>query len=505
MQKKQISGGVILSFISQFISIIVGLLYTPIMIKSLGQNEYGLYQLVQSVVNYLNLMNFGFSGAYIRYFSIAKTKQDDDELSKVNGMFFDVFMFIALLCLAAGVVLFFNTSILGNHLTQSDIHTAKILLVIMIINMAISFPGSLFAIYMSANERFIVQKVVNIIMNLLVPLLTIPLLWAGFGSVGVVAVSFILTVVRLVINLVYCFKYLDMKIRWLFFDKVIFAELFGYTFFIFLSDLVDQLNSNVDKLLLGRIKGNIAVAIYSVGFNLKQYYTMMTWIVPEMFVPEVNRLVIEEKSDEKSTLLFTKIGRINNYIVLLVIAGFYILGKPFISLWVGNDYEISYYAALILMISGYIPAVQTLGVNIQNAKNMHSMRSVVYFIVACINIVLSVFLIQKYAVIGTCIGTLIAIILGHGFFMNFYYHKHIGLNIVYFWKEISKWFLPVIVITVLVKYISGYYIVDSWIRFFVLAIIFVVLYIIMLYLFGLNKSEKESCRRLCQSVILRKK
>ena len=55
--KKQISGGVILSFIAQIVSIVVGLAYTPVMVRILGQSEYGLYQLVQSVVNYLNLMN----------------------------------------------------------------------------------------------------------------------------------------------------------------------------------------------------------------------------------------------------------------------------------------------------------------------------------------------------------------------------------------------------------------------------------------------------------------
>ena len=64
-----------------------------------------------------------------------------------------------------------------------------------------------------------------------------------------------------------------MKINLHFFDKHIFRELLGYTFFIFLSDIVDQLNSNVDKFLLGRLTGTIAVAIYSVGYNLKNYYT----------------------------------------------------------------------------------------------------------------------------------------------------------------------------------------------------------------------------------------
>ena len=92
--KKQISRGIALSFFSQIITIIVGLVYTPIMIRILGQSEYGLYQLVLSVVNYLNLMNLGFNGAYIRYYVLAKNKNDDNEVANVNGMFMKVFLVI---------------------------------------------------------------------------------------------------------------------------------------------------------------------------------------------------------------------------------------------------------------------------------------------------------------------------------------------------------------------------------------------------------------------------
>lgn len=70
---------------------------------------------------------------------------------------------------------------------------------------------------------------------------------------------------------------------------------------------MDQLNSNVDKFLLGRLTGTIAVAIYSVGYNLKNYYTTVSWIVPEMFVPEANRLAIGDSNEKELTDVFTKV------------------------------------------------------------------------------------------------------------------------------------------------------------------------------------------------------
>lgn len=492
MRNKQISGGILLSFLAQFVGIGVGLAYAPVMIRILGQNEYGLYQLVQSVVSYLTLMNLGFNGAYIRYYSLAKAKNDEDQVANINGMFFTIFIILSAAIMIGGAVLFFNIDILGSHLTAADYVTAKKLLVILVINLSLSMPNSLFVAYMAANERFIFQKALGIVCNLLVPALNLPLLLIGQGSVGMVCVTLFLTLLQFTANCFFCFKKLRMRIHWGYFDKAVFKSLMGFTFFIFLSDMVDQLNTNVDKLLLGRIVGTIPVAIYSVAFNLKTHYTTFTWLMPEMFIPEVNRIALEDNSDDRLTELFIKMGRLNNYLVLLVITGFILCGKPFIHLWVGPEYNTSYYAAVILMLSGYIPAVQTLGVNIQNAKNMHQIRSFVYFGVACVNVAASILLIRAWGVIGTSLGTLFAILLGNGVFMNIYYHKRIGLNVLKFWKEMLK-AVPYCGITVLLGLlILRFWTLNTWINLLLFICVYTIIYGVLLFCLGLKKDERSA-------------
>lgn len=501
MKNKQVTGGILLSFLSQFINIAVGLAYTPVMIRILGQSEYGLYQLVQSVVSYLSLMNLGFNGAYIRYFSLAKAKNNHNEIANINGMFFTVFAVLAGAILLGGVLLYANIGILGQNLSAGEYATAKILLVILVINLSLSMPNGLFTAYIFANEQFIFPKVVGIVVNLLIPLLNLPLLLLGFGSVGIVSVSLLLSILQTFANILFCFKRRNMKISFGYFDKGIFWNILGFTFFIFLSDLVDQLNTNVDKLLLGRLRGTVSVAVYSVAFNLKTHYTTLTWLVPEMFIPAVNRIAIEENSNEKLTDIFIRIGRYNNFIVLLVITGFILCGREFIHLWVGEEYNTSYYATVILMLSGYIPAVQTLGVNIQNAKNMHRMRSLVFFGIACVNVVTSLFLIRIWGVIGTCIGTLTAMFLGCGVFMNIYYHTRIGLNVLKFWKEILK-SLPYCASTVLLGLlILRFFPVNTWPRLIIFIVGYTLIYLVFLFLLGLKKEERNT---ILQKLKLRK-
>ena len=60
MKLSQKKVGALLSYVSEAIRILTALIYTPIMLRLLGQSEYGLYQLVHSVVSYLSLLSLGF-------------------------------------------------------------------------------------------------------------------------------------------------------------------------------------------------------------------------------------------------------------------------------------------------------------------------------------------------------------------------------------------------------------------------------------------------------------
>ena len=44
--------GAVLSYVSIVINTIIQLLYTPLLIKGLGQAEYGLYSLTSSIIGY---------------------------------------------------------------------------------------------------------------------------------------------------------------------------------------------------------------------------------------------------------------------------------------------------------------------------------------------------------------------------------------------------------------------------------------------------------------------
>lgn len=63
---------------------------------------------------------------------------------------------------------------------------------------------------------------------------------------------------------------------------------------------------------------------------------------------------------------------------------------------------------------------------------MHKFRSILYVIIACFNIGISIPLSNYYGGIGAAIGTAISLIIGNIIIMNIYYHYKVHLNIIKF-------------------------------------------------------------------------
>lgn len=501
MRLNQRKMGVVLTYVSEAIKILSTLVYTPVMLRLLGKNEYGLYQLVNSTVAYLSLLSLGFGSAYVRYYSKYRVKNDEAGIARLNGMFMTVFCILSAVCVVCGGVMTANAKVVfGDGLTASELEKAKVLMLILIFSMAITFPKSVFNCYITAHEEFVFQKLLIVLQNLFNPFLTLPLLLLGYGSVAVVAVSAVLTAAVFVANMVFCLKKLKMKFCFRGFQFSLLKEMWVFTFFIFLNQIIDQINWSVDKFLLGRMSGTAAVAVYGIGGQINTLYVHMSTAVSNVFVPRVNRLVEETDDNGPLTALMIKVGRIQFLILALIVTGFVFFGKPFIQLWAGDGYEESYLVALLLIMPVSIPLIQNLGVEIQRAKNMHRARSIIYTCLAAGNVVLSIFMIQIWGVVGAAAGTAVSMVLGNGLFMNWYYHKKIGLNMVEFWKQMLSFILPVLLVCLFGAAYVHFVQVSGWIMLLVSAAVFTVVYGVAMWLLGMNQYEKQLVRKMIRKL-----
>lgn len=462
------------------------------MLRLLGQSEYGLYQLVYSVVSYLSLLSFGFTASYMRFFAKAKMKKDKNEVNRLNGMFLIIFLVIALLCIICGAIMIGNIHIIfSNGLLENEYGTAKILMVLMVLNLAITFPNSVFDSITSAYERFFFQKLLLVLQNILNPFLALPLLIMGYGSIGIVCITTILTVAKLFANIWFVLKKLNVSFCFHGLQFSLLKEMWIFTFFIFLNQIIDQINWSVDKFLLGRFAGTTAVAVYGLGSQINTMYLQFSTSISSVFVPKVHNIVTTSDDSTELTELFTRIGRIQFVILSLIYTGFIFLGKPFMKFWGGEGYSESYYVTLWLIIPATIPLIQNLGLEIQRAKNKHKARSAVYFFIAIANILISIPLIKRLGPTGAAIGTAVSLLIGNGLFMNWYYHNKIGLDMIYYWKNIICLF-PALIIPILFGILSINFICyNNMLKLVFGIVLYTIVFAISIFFLGLNKEEKK--------------
>lgn len=489
----QLKFGVVLSYLAMIIQNVISIVYTPVMLRILGQSEYGLYNLVFSIVSYLGLLSFGFGSAFMRYYSRYKAKDDKEGMSKINGMFIIIFTIISLIILVVGILLIKNIDyIFRDSLNSTEIETARILMILMIINLAITFPGSVFDSIIAAHEKFIFQKIILVVKSILNPFLTLPLLLLGYKSVSLVIVTTLLTIGTLVLNMWYSLS--KLKARFIFrnLDFRMMKEMWIFSFYIFINMITDQINWSVDKFILGVYQGTIGVAIYSIGAQINTYYLTFSTTISSVFIPKINQMVTnEEECDLKLTNLFIKVGRIQFIIMSLILTGFIFFGKFFIKIWAGEGYSNAYYIALILIIPVTIPLIQNLGIEIQKAKNKHKFRSIMYLLIAICNVFMSIPLCRYWGGIGTAIGTAISLIIGNILIMNIYYHKCIGLNIIRFWREIFSIAKGLIIPIIFGYMVKCFFEINNIYTFILLIVGYTIVFIISMWFFGMNNYEKE--------------
>lgn len=496
----QLKAGSILSYIQMAIHIVAGVIYTPLMIRVLGKSEYGLYNTVASTISMLSVLNLGFSSGYIKYYSKYKAQDESDSINRLNGLYIIVFSILGTIALIGGLFLTFNIRLVfDNGLTESEYRTARVLMFLLAINLAVSFPMNVFQCIINAQERFVFLKALALMKTVLTPILTIPLLFLGYGSIGLVVVS---VTINISIDFAYVFYVvfrLKSKFCYNHFEKGLFKDLFSYTSFIAINIITDQINWSVDKFILGRFCGTVVVAVYSVGSTIQSYYQMLSLAVSNVFIPRIHKIVnkqeltIVQRSNELTTI-FIKVGRIQYVILALVMSGFIFFGKEFIAIWAGPGYDESYIIALLLMLPVTIPLIQNIGTEIQRALNKHQLRSLIYLFMAIANLGLTIALCQKYGALGAALGTTISLVVSTGIIMNLLYYYVLRIDVVKFWANIGRLSLGLVCPVLAGVLIKTIVVINSITPLILCIIGYSLVYSLSMYFIGMNDYERDLIR-----------
>ena len=502
MIKNQRKIGAILSYVVIALNMVVGLAYTPFLIRSLGQSEYGLYSIVYTVISYLTVMDMGFGNSIIIYTARYINQGDKEKQDKLHGMFFLIYCVIGVIATLIGIILFFNVDTLfGNSMTLEELSKARIMMLILTFNLAITFPLSIFGNIITAHEKFIINKLLKILQIILQPMMMIPLLLLGYKAIAMVVVVTLANVICLLLNTIICIKNLDVRLKFKGFDFSLLKEIFAYSFFIFLNSIIDKANWSLGQFLLGSLVGTAATAVFAVSTQLNNMYMNFSTAISGVMLPKVTKMEDSKASNKEFTDVFVKTGRVQYLLMALIITGFVLFGQVFINWWAGPGYEDAYIIACILMIPVTIPLIQNIGLSILQAKNLYKYRTIIFFGIAILNIAMSIPLTKMYGGIGTAIGTAVSLILGQGIILNIYYHKKVGINMIEFWKNILRMSIPIVFVVLFGIGLNMLIVSDSILILAVKIVLYTAVYGLLMWFFGMNTYEKDLIRKPVNKIL----
>lgn len=493
MELSQKQKGVLLSYINLIAKNLVTFIYTPILLRMLGQSEYGLYQMANSVISSLTLLNMGFSSAYIRFYAQARNGQDSEKkISELNGLYLILFLFISVLSVILGAILIFNIhGLFHQSLDVNEINTLKYLMVLMILNIAITFPSSVFDSFIIAHEQFGFQRSRQLFQTVFTPIFTLPLLFLGFKSISVVLTQTVIVILFLYLNMSFSFKKLQMKISFKNMNFSVLKAILNFSFFIFLNQVIDQINWSLPNFLLGIYSGTKEVAIFSIATQINNIFITLSTALSGVYVPEINNIVSTTNDNKKLTEIMTSVGKMQMLILSYILAGFVLVGREFIIVWAGAGYTKSYAVALLLILPFIVTLVQNTGYEIIRAKNMHQFRAVVELIFSVISIGISIFFIKKFGVLGATVGSALTMVIVSWFIMNWFYNNRANLDMSYFWKKILVVVPPALIALVFCEILKIKFPVNGIISFITYIIIYTSIYMILLYKISITSSEKR--------------
>ena len=495
MPVNQLKAGVVLNYVVIFLNTVVGLLYTPYMLRMMGQSEYGLYSLVASVIAYLTVLDLGFGNAIVRYTAKFRAEKKTEEQYEMFGMFFLLYLVIGIIAFGIGLGLYFNVDTLfGNTMTAVELDRARIMMLLLVANLAFTFPMSIWGSIIQAYEDFVFQKSLNIIRIILNTAVMICLLHFGYKAVAMVVVQTIFNVLTLVINFIYCRRKLNIHIYFRFkhFHWGFLKEVAIYSFWIFLNAIMDRVYWSTGQFVLGAMVGTAAVAVFAIAIQLEGMYMQFSTAISSVFLPKVTAMVATNRSRKEISDLFIRTGRIQYIVLAYILSGFIIFGRQFIELWAGAGYSDAYMISLLFFIPLTVPLIQNLGITILQARNEMKFRSVLYIIIALVSLAMQIVMTRYFGGIGCAMGVSGALVVGQILIMNVYYRRRQDLDIKTFWKEISKMsIIPIVLIFSSMLVIRHFFALDSWGKLILGIAAFSLVYIPLFFRFSMTDDERN--------------
>lgn len=483
-----------LTYVHAFAHIVVSLLYVPLLLATIGENEYGLFQLIGSVMAYLAIAEALLSSGVLRYYCKYRDLGDKEMMENTLAISRRIYWMFSAIVAVLGVLLIFGVDrFYRSSLSASELTEAKYMLAVLTAGIIFNLTSYVYTAAITANEEFVFSKSLVLLSTLLQPLIVLLLVRFYPRALLIVCIQAGLSLAVAIAKRTYARKKLRISIVYHGRDMALVKRLLVFSAGVFLAALADQIFWKADQLILGKIYGSAAVAVYAIGAQIYGNYRPAGTSIASVFLPRVSAMYNVDHDMDAISALFAKTGRLVFLLAALILSGFALYGMEFICLWAGPEYSEAYVVALVVMVPLTVDMIQYLGLTILQVLNRYAFRGRMYLIIAAVNIVSTIFFARWWGLKGAAISTAISMIIGSGVLMNIYYAR-VGVDVRGFWRAVAG-LLPGAVVAAVPGYLIRLLVLpNAWLTFALHVVLFTAVYCTVMYLMSMNAYERGLIR-----------
>lgn len=504
--RKNIILGTALGYVGLILSVVIKLVYTPWIISSIGDSQYGIYTLSSSLVD-LFVMDFGLAATVNTFLSKYRAEGKSEEIKKFLATMYRLYFIIDLVIFAVFVCVYFLIDPLYNGLTLDEKGAFKIVWIISAAFSVVSFPCSVFSAVNSAYEEYIWIKAIDIINKVLFVSLMAVAIALGWGLYALVIIQSGSNLIC--IGIKYCIMHFKLHIKADFHYKTIWKEAKGivtYSIWAAVISLCSRLIFSVTPSILGIVSDSTNITVFSTASTLEACTYLFSSVMSGFFLPKISRIYHTNNKEERIrelTKLASLVGKIQFFIVALIVVGFACAGQEFVILWLGDSsvYSPVYLGTLVMILYNLFSVPEIVLNTAMYANNSLKHLAFSYIITSAINIGLSFLLSYYYGAFGACVAIGVSRFI-QLFIDNYFYHKDLGISIMEFFKKVFPRASITAVITMGLGYLLLYTLPTSpKITFVIQVVSMIVFYCVLGWFVSFNKEERAFIKEKAGSMI----
>lgn len=429
---KSVAKNVFYGFLTWLLPLGLSFVATPLIVKTLGNSDYGIYQLVLVFIGYS--FTFSIGRAITKYISEYRASGETEKIR-------DVISATLFINVAVGLTGALIICLLANYLVKDvflidEAAQAKTVIAMYIASMIIfiTMLNQVFNAVLQGIHRFDVYSKIFNFNSFALLFGNLVLAWLGFGLlvllgwnlliIGITSIIFIISAKRLLPEFGINFR----------FPRATLNLVFKYSLGIIGYQILANFLILFERGWITRHLGSENLAYYVVPMTLGMYIHGFVSSLMLVIFPLASELKDEK---EKLLRLYTKATKIVSFFVVFLALTLIVENKIFLTLWMGEEYAVNSATLLILhTITFSLAAILTISWQMTEGLGFPNYNFAVFTICLIICVGLMVALTQNFGNVGIGIARLAGF--GTLFFSIFYVEKwFFGKIQATFWLKLA--------------------------------------------------------------------